>query len=206
MTLTLYWLCVILRIPGTQAGMAALITHLCASTCAFTWMVIEWLHLGKPSIVGDDFSFACVCHCCIAGSEHGLRRRRLGSCNWSCRHYLCVWLRRPHRFLRDGSPWRPAVLCLRFPQEQIRPGPKAQHVQPNRRVRRARHRRHDGFPHVGETRLFVRIHEELTHLLRLRLSVVNKIATYSSGESAGILRQARDRRSSSRWSVLQASD
>jgi ammonium transporter, Amt family len=32
--------------------MAALITHLCASTCAFTWMVIEWLHLGKPSIVG----------------------------------------------------------------------------------------------------------------------------------------------------------
>jgi hypothetical protein len=54
--------------------------------------------------------------------------------------------------------------------------------------------------------LFVRIHEELTHLLRLRLSVVNKIATYSSGESAGILRQARDRRSSSRWSVLQASD
>jgi hypothetical protein len=51
--------------------MAALITHLCASTCAFTWMVIEWLHLGKPSIVGDDFSFACVCHCCTAGSEHG---------------------------------------------------------------------------------------------------------------------------------------
>jgi hypothetical protein len=40
--------------------MAALITHLCASTCAFTWMVIEWLHLGKPSIVGDDLSFAFV--------------------------------------------------------------------------------------------------------------------------------------------------
>jgi len=37
---------------GTQAGMAALITHLAASSCAFTWMVIEWLHKGKPTIVG----------------------------------------------------------------------------------------------------------------------------------------------------------
>jgi len=37
---------------GTQAGMAALITHLCASTCAFTWMIIEWLHKGKPTIIG----------------------------------------------------------------------------------------------------------------------------------------------------------
>jgi hypothetical protein len=135
-----------------------------------------------------------------------LHRRRLGSYDWPRRHYSCVWLRRPHRCLRDGSPWRPAVLCLRFSQEQVRPGPEAQHVQPNRRLRRARHRRHDGFPHVGETRLFVRIHEELTHSLRLRLYVVNKIATHSRGESAGILRQARDRRPSSRWSVLQASD
>jgi ammonia channel protein AmtB len=32
--------------------MAALITHLAASSCAFTWMVIEWLHKGKPTIVG----------------------------------------------------------------------------------------------------------------------------------------------------------
>jgi hypothetical protein len=50
--------------------------------------------------------------------------------------------------------------------------------------------------------------EELTHSLRLRLSVVNvnKIATHSRGESAGILRQARDRRPCSRWSLLQASD
>ena len=40
--------------------MAALITHLCASSCAFTWMIIEYLHKGKISIVGDDFSFAFV--------------------------------------------------------------------------------------------------------------------------------------------------
>jgi Amt family ammonium transporter len=49
MTLTLHLLCII---SGTQAGMAALITHLAASSCAFTWMVIEWLHKGKPTIVG----------------------------------------------------------------------------------------------------------------------------------------------------------
>jgi len=56
MTLTLHLLFVI---SGTQAGMAALITHLAASSCAFTWMVIEWLHKGKPTIVGDN-------HRCLA--------------------------------------------------------------------------------------------------------------------------------------------
>ena len=78
-------------------------------------------------------------------------------------------------------------------------------MQLSRRLWRARHRRHDGFPNAGETRLFVRIYEELTHSLRVRLSVVNKIATHSRGVSAGILRQARNRRPCSRWSLLQAS-
>jgi Amt family ammonium transporter len=32
--------------------MALLITQLCASTSSFTWMLIEWLHTGKPTIIG----------------------------------------------------------------------------------------------------------------------------------------------------------
>jgi len=37
---------------GTNAGMALLITQLCAATSSFTWMLIEWLHTGKPTIIG----------------------------------------------------------------------------------------------------------------------------------------------------------
>ena len=32
--------------------MAMLITHLAASTCSFTWMLIEWLHTRTPTIIG----------------------------------------------------------------------------------------------------------------------------------------------------------
>ncbi|NUM52074.1 MAG: ammonium transporter [Candidatus Hydrogenedentes bacterium] len=34
------------------AGMAMLVTHICAATAAFTWMVIEWIKHGKPSALG----------------------------------------------------------------------------------------------------------------------------------------------------------
>lgn len=37
---------------GTSAGHAMLITHICASTCAFTWMLIEWGHSGKRTVTG----------------------------------------------------------------------------------------------------------------------------------------------------------
>jgi Amt family ammonium transporter len=37
---------------GSSAGMAMLVTHICASTCAFTWMVIEWVRTGKPTVIG----------------------------------------------------------------------------------------------------------------------------------------------------------
>ena len=37
---------------GTSAGMAMLVTHICASTCAFTWMCIEWIRDGKPTVIG----------------------------------------------------------------------------------------------------------------------------------------------------------
>ncbi len=34
------------------AGMAILVTHISASAGALTWMVIEWLRFGKPSVLG----------------------------------------------------------------------------------------------------------------------------------------------------------
>ena len=34
------------------AGMAMAVTHICAATAALTWMAIEWLRHGKPSVLG----------------------------------------------------------------------------------------------------------------------------------------------------------
>ena len=34
------------------AGMAMAVTHLCTATAAFTWMTVEWLRHGKPSVLG----------------------------------------------------------------------------------------------------------------------------------------------------------
>src|SRR6266480_4652541 len=37
---------------GMQAGMAMLVTHMATATAAFTWMLVEWIHRGKPTVVG----------------------------------------------------------------------------------------------------------------------------------------------------------
>jgi ammonium transporter, Amt family len=37
---------------GLQAGMAMLVTHLATATAGFTWMIIEWILKGKPTVVG----------------------------------------------------------------------------------------------------------------------------------------------------------
>ena len=34
------------------AGMAMAVTHICTATAAFTWMLIEWVRHGKPSVLG----------------------------------------------------------------------------------------------------------------------------------------------------------
>ncbi|HAA91247.1 MAG TPA: ammonia channel protein [Rhodospirillaceae bacterium] len=36
----------------TSAGMAMLVTHISAATASLTWMTIEWIKFGKPSLVG----------------------------------------------------------------------------------------------------------------------------------------------------------
>ena len=37
---------------GGGAGMAMTVTHISASTAALTWMAIEWIRFGKPTLVG----------------------------------------------------------------------------------------------------------------------------------------------------------
>ncbi len=34
------------------AGMAMAVTHICTATAAFTWMSVEWMRYGKPSVLG----------------------------------------------------------------------------------------------------------------------------------------------------------
>jgi Amt family ammonium transporter len=35
-----------------QAGMALMVTQICAATSGFTWMLIEYITQGKPSVLG----------------------------------------------------------------------------------------------------------------------------------------------------------
>jgi len=45
---------------GMQAGMAMLVTHIATATAGFTWMVVEWLLRGKPTVLG-------ICSGAVAG-------------------------------------------------------------------------------------------------------------------------------------------
>jgi Amt family ammonium transporter len=45
---------------GIQAGMAMLVTHMATASAAFTWMIVEWLVRGKPTVVG-------ICSGAVAG-------------------------------------------------------------------------------------------------------------------------------------------
>jgi len=45
---------------GMQAGMAMLVTHIATATAGFTWMVVEWIMRGKPTVIG-------ICSGAVAG-------------------------------------------------------------------------------------------------------------------------------------------
>src|SRR6476659_528763 len=45
---------------GMQAGMAMLVTHMATATAAFTWMLVEWMMRGKPTVIG-------ICTGAVAG-------------------------------------------------------------------------------------------------------------------------------------------
>jgi Amt family ammonium transporter len=45
---------------GLQAGMAMLVTHMATSAAAFTWMLVEWMMRGKPTVIG-------ICTGAVAG-------------------------------------------------------------------------------------------------------------------------------------------
>ncbi len=45
---------------GMQAGMAMTVTHLATATAGFTWMIVEWIMRGKPTVLG-------ICSGAVAG-------------------------------------------------------------------------------------------------------------------------------------------
>jgi ammonium transporter, Amt family len=45
---------------GMQAGMAMLVTHMATATAGFTWMIVEWMLRGKPTVIG-------ICTGAVAG-------------------------------------------------------------------------------------------------------------------------------------------
>jgi len=45
---------------GLQAGMAMLVTHTATATAGFTWMIVEWIVKGKPTVIG-------ICSGAVAG-------------------------------------------------------------------------------------------------------------------------------------------
>src|SRR6476620_9352934 len=45
---------------GIQAGMAMLVTHMATAAAGFTWMLVEWMMRGKPTVVG-------ICTGAVAG-------------------------------------------------------------------------------------------------------------------------------------------
>jgi ammonium transporter, Amt family len=45
---------------GLQAGMAMAVTHLATATAGFTWMIVEWVMRGKPTVIG-------ICSGAVAG-------------------------------------------------------------------------------------------------------------------------------------------
>ena len=45
---------------GMQAGMAMLVTHMATATAGFTWMIVEWIRKGKPTVIG-------ICSGAVAG-------------------------------------------------------------------------------------------------------------------------------------------
>jgi ammonium transporter, Amt family len=45
---------------GMQAGMAMTVTHLATAAAGFTWMIVEWIMRGKPTVIG-------ICSGAVAG-------------------------------------------------------------------------------------------------------------------------------------------
>jgi len=45
---------------GMQAGMAMLVTHMATAVAGFTWMIVEWMMRGKPTVLG-------ICTGAVAG-------------------------------------------------------------------------------------------------------------------------------------------
>jgi Amt family ammonium transporter len=104
---------------GMVAGMAMLVTHMATAVAAFTWMIVEWMVRGKPTVIG-------IC----TGAVAGLVAITPASGFVGPIGAVCIGVRRRHRLL----------LGLHRPETHAGLRRRA------RRLRRARRRRHRGRP------------------------------------------------------------
>ncbi len=79
-----------------SAGMAMLATHLCASSASLTWLLLDWLKFGKPSLLGALTGMVAGLGMIAAGAGYVSPPAALGigvaaglSCFYSIR--LCKW-------------------------------------------------------------------------------------------------------------------
>jgi ammonium transporter, Amt family len=77
---------------GADAGMAMLATHLSAASATLTWMAIEWIKFGKPSLVGAvTGTIAGLATITPAAGVAGPMGAVLLGAVASCVCYLAVW-------------------------------------------------------------------------------------------------------------------
>src|SRR6202161_261769 len=57
---------------GMQAGMAMAVTHIATATAGFTWMLVEWIIRGKPTVIGicSGAVAGIVCYWGVTGLKH----------------------------------------------------------------------------------------------------------------------------------------
>jgi Amt family ammonium transporter len=78
---------------GADAGMAMLATHLSAASATLTWVAIEWIKFGKPSLVGAvTGTIAGLATITPAAGVAGPMGAVLLGAVASCVCYLAVWL------------------------------------------------------------------------------------------------------------------
>ena len=61
---------------GLQAGMAMLVTHTATATAGFTWMLVEWILKGKPTVIG-------ICSGAVAGLVAITPASAAGAWSWA---------------------------------------------------------------------------------------------------------------------------
>jgi ammonia channel protein AmtB len=113
---------------GMQAGMAMAVTHIATATAGFTWMIVEWIMRGKPTVIGicSGAVAGLVAITPASGFVGPMGAFAIGMCR---RHHLLLGLHRPQALLR-----------LRRRARRVRRARRRRRDRrhPHRRVRRQR--------------------------------------------------------------------